>query len=104
QGPDVGEQYRSAIFAADDASAVGALTALRKAGKHVPGEVALVGFDDAPLSRHLSPPLTTVRAPIVAAGAAAAEKLLRLIETGIAGEQTMLPTELVIRRSCGCKE
>jgi len=93
-----------AIFAADDASAVGALTALRKAGKHVPGEVALVGFDDAPLSRHLSPPLTTVRAPIVAAGAAAAEKLLRLIETGIAGEQTMLPTELVIRRSCGCKE
>ena len=92
-----------AIFAADDASAVGALTALRKAGKRVPNEVALVGFDDAPLSRHLSPPLTTVRAPIPAAGASAAEKLLHLIETGTGGGQTMLPTELVIRRSCGCE-
>ena len=91
-----------AIFAADDASAVGALTALRKAGWRVPEDVALVGFDDAPLSRHLSPPLTTVRAPIAEAGAAAARQLLQLIRTGAGGAATTLPTELIIRRSCGC--
>jgi LacI family transcriptional regulator len=91
-----------AIFAADDASAVGALTALHKAGIRVPEEIALVGFDDAPLSRHLAPPLTTVRAPIAAAGAAAAEQLLYLVETGTAVQQVTLPAELIIRRSCGC--
>jgi LacI family transcriptional regulator len=93
-----------AIFAADDSSAVGALTALRKAGRRVPEDIALVGFDDAPLSRHLSPPLTTVRAPIAGAGAAATEQLLRLIERGTAEGQIVLPAELVIRRSCGCSE
>ncbi|MFN2125360.1 MAG: LacI family DNA-binding transcriptional regulator [Candidatus Promineifilaceae bacterium] len=98
-----GKQF-DAIFAADDASAVGALTALRKAGRRVPEDVALVGFDDAPLSRHLSPPLTTVRAPIAAAGAAAAEQLLQLIETGQRCGQMTLATEIVIRRSCGCED
>ena len=92
-----------AIFAADDASATGALTALRRAGLRVPQDVALAGFDDAPLSRHLSPPLTTVRAPIAEAGAAAARQLLALIETGTAELETTLPTEIVIRRSCGCE-
>lgn len=92
-----------AIFAADDASAMGALTALRKAGRRVPEDVALVGFDDAPLSRHLSPPLTTMRAPIAAAGAAAARQLLQLIDTGKAETVTTLPTHIIIRRSCGCQ-
>lgn len=91
-----------AIFAADDASAIGALTALRKAGRRVPEDVALVGFDDAPLSRHLSPPLTTVRAPITEAGMAAAARLIQLINTGTAEPITKLPTEVIIRRSCGC--
>ena len=91
-----------AIVAADDASAMGALTALRKAGRRVPEDVALVGFDDAPLSRHLSPPLTTMRAPIAAAGAAAAGQLLQLIATGLAETVTTLPTHIIIRRSCGC--
>lgn len=92
-----------AIFGADDASAMGALTALRKAGRRVPEDVALVGFDDAPLSRHLSPPLTTVRAPIAEAGAAAARQLLQLIDSGTAEPLTRLPTEVIIRRSCGCE-
>ncbi len=93
-----------AIFAADDASAMGALTALRRAGLRVPEDVALAGFDDAPLSRHLSPPLTTVRAPIAATGAAAAHQLLRLIETGTADLLTILSTEALLRRSCGCTD
>jgi DNA-binding LacI/PurR family transcriptional regulator len=92
-----------AIFAADDTSAVGALSALRQAGKRVPDDVALVGFDDAPLSRHLSPPLTTVRAPIAAAGAESARQLLLLIESGTNSGQITLPTEVILRCSCGCE-
>ncbi len=93
-----------AIFAADDVSATGALSALRSAGLRVPEQVALAGFDDAPFSRHLSPPLTTVRAPIAEAGAAAARHLLRLINEGTAEIFTALPTDVVIRTSCGCGE
>ncbi|MCI0396087.1 MAG: LacI family transcriptional regulator [Chloroflexi bacterium] len=91
-----------AIFAADDESARGAIAALRRAGRRVPEDVAVAGFDDALLSRHLDPPLTTVRAPIEQAGRKAAEELLCLIRTGQAESLVLLPTELVIRRSCGC--
>lgn len=90
------------IFAADDESAIGALFALKEAGKRVPQDVAIVGFDDIRLSRYLDPPLTTVRAPIEAAAATAVQQLIRLIETGDADSLTLLPTELVIRASCGC--
>jgi LacI family transcriptional regulator len=93
-----------AIFAGDDASAMGAITALRRAGRRVPEDIAVVGFDDVLPSRHLSPPLTTVHAPIEAAGRAAAEQLIRLIREGTAEPLILLPTELVIRRSCGCTE
>jgi LacI family transcriptional regulator len=91
-----------AIFAGDDAAAIGALTALDEAGKRVPQDVALVGFDDTYLSRYLSPPLTTVRAPIEQVGQEAVWQLVRLIRTGRADSLVLLPTELVIRRSCGC--
>ena len=89
------------IFAADDESAAGVLAALHRRGVAVPDQLAVVGFDDVPHSRFLSPPLTTVRAPIEEAGYEAAQQLIHLIE----GEEThpliLLPTELVIRRSCG---
>ena len=62
----------------------------------------VAGFDDGLLSQYLDPPLTTVRAPIKEVGRSAAEQLLRLIRTGQAEPLTLLPTELVIRRSCGC--
>jgi LacI family transcriptional regulator len=87
-----------AIFAGDDASAVGALTALDQGGKRVPQDVALVGFDDTYLSRYLSPPLTTVRAPIEQVGQEGVRQLVRLIRTGQAAPLVLLPTELVIRR------
>jgi DNA-binding LacI/PurR family transcriptional regulator len=92
-----------AIVAADDESAMGTLSALHAARVRVPHDVAVVGFDDAPLSRHLSPPLTTVRAPIEAAGEMAARLLRDLIESGTADLQTKLPTEVVVRQSCGCE-
>lgn len=92
-----------AIFAADDVSARGALRAVQTAGLVVPDDIAIVGFDDALLSRYLVPPLTTVRAPIEEAGSAAAHQLLQLIHGQVAEPLTLLPTQLVIRRSC-CRE
>jgi LacI family transcriptional regulator len=91
-----------AIFTGDDEAAVGALQALQAAGKRVPGDVAVVGFDDQNLAAVINPPLTTVHTPTAEVGRAAAEQLLRLIRTEKADALTLLPTELVIRRSCGC--
>jgi LacI family transcriptional regulator len=94
--------HMQAIFAADDDSAIGAMFAIKEAGRRVPHDVAVVGFDDIRLARYLSPPLTTVRAPIEKAAQIAVEQLIRLINTGKAEPLTLLPTELVIRESCGC--
>lgn len=91
-----------AVFAADDDSAIGAMVALRDAGQRVPDDVAIVGFDDIRLARYLSPPLTTVRAPIEKAARIAVEQLISLVSTGTAEPITLLPTELIIRNSCGC--
>ena len=91
-----------AVFASDDESAMGVMEALARAGRQVPEEVAVVGFDDMDLSRHLTPPLTTVRAPIEQVGREAIKQLVRLIQMGQADPLVLLPTELVIRRSCGC--
>ncbi|MDX1415125.1 MAG: LacI family DNA-binding transcriptional regulator [Candidatus Promineifilaceae bacterium] len=90
-----------AIFAADDVSARGAIWAVQAAGLRVPEDIAVAGFDDALLSQYVDPPLTTVRAPIEEAGRAAATQLIRLIRGEPADPLTLLPTELVIRRSCG---
>ena len=90
-----------AIFAADDVSARGAIQAVQSAGQRVPDDIAVVGFDDALLSQYIDPPLTTVRAPIEEAGRTAATQLLHLIHNEPVEPLTLLPTELVIRRSCG---
>ena len=92
-----------AIFAGDDESAVGVLAALHSAGKRVPEDVAVVGFDDQTLAAYLAPPLTTVRAPTEEVGRQAARQLINLIRTGQADRLTLLPTDLVLRRSCGCQ-
>jgi DNA-binding LacI/PurR family transcriptional regulator len=91
-----------AIFAADDDSAYGAIHALQKAGLRVPEDVPVVGFDDSPASRLFTPPLTTVRAPIEQAGHRAAALLGQLIRDGETELKILLPTELVVRRSCSC--
>lgn len=90
-----------AIFAGDDESAIGTILALRDAGLRVPQEIAVVGFDDSPSSRHVTPPLTTVRAPIERTGIEAVKQLIDLIEEGTAQPEILLPTELIIRESCG---
>ena len=91
-----------AIFACDDNSAGGALTALTQAGVRVPQDVALVGFDDALVSRHLTPPLTTVHAPTEQVGQAAVRQLGAPDHHRRRRPVTLLPTDLVICQSCGC--
>jgi LacI family transcriptional regulator len=91
-----------AVFVASDAMAVGALRALREAGKCVPEDVAVVGFDDMPFAARTDPPLTTVRQPIQRLGSLAAETLIDLINQPAAPpRRIVLPTELIMRASCG---
>lgn len=92
-----------AVFAGDDDAAIGVIQALKAAGRLVPRDVAVVGFDDVPFARYLSPPLTTVRAPIEQVGREAVRQLIRLLNSEPAEALTLMPTELVIRDSCGCQ-
>jgi LacI family transcriptional regulator len=91
-----------AIFAGDDDSAIGAMRALKMAGRRIPRDVAVVGFDDVPFARYLSPALTTVRAPIEKVGREAVRQLVRQLNGEQADALTLMRTELVIRESCGC--
>jgi LacI family transcriptional regulator len=92
-----GERF-SAVFAANDQMAYGAMLGLYNHGIRLPADVSLVGFDDQFLSAYTLPPLTTVRQPSAEMGRAAAEGLLRLLRD----EPALLPrisAELVIRKS-----
>jgi LacI family transcriptional regulator len=93
-----------AVFVASDTMALGALQAIRGAGLTVPDDVALVGFDDLPQATMVDPPLTTVRQPIQRMGILAAEMLIDGLENEPeAPRRVVLPTELVIRGSCGSR-
>jgi DNA-binding LacI/PurR family transcriptional regulator len=91
-----------AVFAGDDDAAAGVLAALRRAGRRIPQDVKVVGFDDSTVSRFLTPPLTTVRAPIEEVGREAIRQLVSLIRHETAQLLTLMPTQLIIRESCGC--
>jgi LacI family transcriptional regulator len=94
----------TAIFAANDAMAIGALSALRDAGIQVPGDIALAGFDDVPIASFLTPSLTSVRVRIHDLGVRAIETLLHAVRhhNEHHKQQVLLPTELDLRESCGC--
>ncbi len=91
----------TAIFAASDVVAMGAMTAIRAAGLTIPDEVAVVGFDDIFLASQACPPLTTVRVPAYGLGWTSAEILISLIEGEEDVASVILDTELVTRESCG---
>lgn len=91
-----------AIVAANDEMALGALEALQERGIRVPDDLPVVGFDDIEEARFTTPPLSTVRQPLYEQGRRATEMLLALLAGKKVPEQVMLPTELVVRRSCGC--
>ena len=88
-----------AVFAASDLMAVGVLRVLREAGLAVPGDVAVVGFDDAPVCRHTEPELTTVSQPVVEMGSVMAGLLIDRIAGRAVPAETVLPTRLVVRGS-----
>lgn len=91
----------TAVFARNDFTAVGAMTAIKEAGLSIPQDIAIVGFDDTPLAVHTIPPLTTVRQPMRLQGQLAAEILLNRI----AGDEStdtvdrVLECELIVRES-----
>jgi LacI family transcriptional regulator len=98
-----GQPVPEAIVCASDPMAIGVLQALVAAGINVPEEVKVTGFDDIPVARHTSPSLTTVRQPSQQLGAAGVEALVGLIEDRPhAQRDRVLPTQLVVRSSCGC--
>lgn len=91
-----------AVFVASDTMAIGALRALRELGVSVPGDLCVVSFDGLPTSETSVPALTTIRQPIMKTGMRAVELLLSLIRGDVEGPVAeVMPTELVIRDSCG---
>jgi LacI family transcriptional regulator len=88
-----------AAFVASDVVALGAIGALREAGRRVPDDVSIVGFDDIPLAAYFDPPLTTVRLPAYELGHAAGRALLERIADREIPPRTLLPTELIVRSS-----
>jgi DNA-binding LacI/PurR family transcriptional regulator len=95
--PDV-----TAVFVANDQMALGVLRALHEAGRDIPGEVSVIGFDDIPEAAYFQPPLTTVRQDFIEMGRRSLRMLLRTIETGRrASTEPLVPPELVVRGSTG---
>lgn len=99
-------QRPTAIFAANDSMAIGALSALREAGVSVPEEIAVTGFDDIPIAQYTSPPLTSVRVPIIELGERATERLVESLsgDRRLRRRCEILATTLVVRQSCGCTD
>ena len=94
----------SAVFAANDEMATGAVQALRERGFNVPADVAVIGFDDIPLAAHMLPTLTTVRQPLQEFGTIAVQRLAAQISRETSSAETVvLPAALVLRQSCGCE-
>lgn len=98
QWPDL-----SAVFAANDSMAMGAIRAARAAGRHPPHDLAVVGFDDLDWAEHADPPLTTVKVHKRRMGAVAARRLVELLRgEDEAPIRSTVANSLIIRASCGC--
>lgn len=96
------DEIPTAVVAANDSAAVGAMRAIKEAGLRVPDDIAIVGFDDAPWAAHLDPPLTTVHVNRHEMGRVAAMRLLELLEgRGGPPMEIKLAATLVVRGSCG---
>ncbi len=97
------EQLPEVFACANDQMAVGVIFALQEAGRRVPDDVCVTGFDDITLTRYFNPPLTTIRQSGGVLGSVAVDALVSTIDGTSEVERTIvLPTELVVRSSCGC--
>jgi len=94
-----GKRRPTAILAMSDMAAIGVLGAAEAAGMHVPGDLSVIGYDDLPMAAWTSPPLTTVRQPIVEKGRLAAGLLIRRLQGKVVSSPPPLRTELVVRAS-----
>jgi LacI family transcriptional regulator len=92
----------TAVFAYNDLMAIGAIAALRGAGRSVPDDVSVIGFDDIPQAQTTVPALTTVAQPIAQLGRVSARLLLDRLASGEGWEpsRVLLPTTLIERESC----
>jgi LacI family transcriptional regulator len=94
-----------AFVCANDQTAVGVIFALKAAGLRVPDDIAVTGFDDISLTRYFNPPLTTIRQSGSILGEVAIDALLSMLNDAKDVQRTIvLPTELIVRESCGCLE
>ncbi len=92
----------TALFAQNDRMAIGAMRALREAGRKIPDDVAIVGYDDIPVAAYSEPPLTTMCQPMQEVGETAVRLLIRSIEEpDTERKEVLLRTELVQRETCG---
>jgi len=94
----------TAVVASNDVSAFGAVEMLRSAGRRIPTDVAVIGFDDQPTAAGQVPPLTSVHYPLFDAGVQAVHTLLELLQNPEkkAPQEIRIPAWLAIRESCGC--
>jgi LacI family transcriptional regulator len=98
-----GGRLPRAIVCANDQTAIGVMHVLAQHGVRVPEEVAVTGFDDVAVARHLHPTLTTIRQPLREMGVVAFDLIHAAITGAVIAEgDVVLPVELVIRESCGC--
>ncbi len=98
-----GKNRPTAVFAANDSMAIGLLCAFQEKGIRVPQDFAIAGFDDIPIARYVTPPLTSVSVPIAELGARAAQVLIAGLEADPVRRRRRetLATRLVVRSSCG---
>ena len=95
------ESRVTAVFTANDQIAIGLLLALHEAGRRVPDDVSVVGFDDQPEAAYLVPPLTTVRQDFESVGLKAVKAITSAIAGADAEPPSLIAPELIIRRSAG---
>jgi len=98
---DKGQQM-TAVFVASDMVALGVMAAIRDHGLNIPGDIALVGFDDVPVAKYIEPALTTIQLPMAELARHACEMLVEMIG-GVSPRQPnlLLDARLVVRQSCG---
>jgi DNA-binding LacI/PurR family transcriptional regulator len=93
KAPDI-----DAVFVNSDLMAIAAMDAIREQGKHVPEDIAVVGYDDLSIAEYSNPPLTTIRQNITLAGKLLAQNLIDFLQTGMV-THVSIPVELVVRKS-----
>jgi DNA-binding LacI/PurR family transcriptional regulator len=100
-GAILGDARTTAVFAANDQMALGFLRAVHEAGRRVPDDISVVGFDDQPETRYFIPPLTTVRQDFDAVGREAITLLIRAMSGSRPQRPDLIQPELIVRASTG---